>query len=197
MKRDFMSKICAYVALALSIILLSLWCCNVGGFQVVSLDSFVAVIVTLLTIIVTIVLGWQIYNTIELKEKMKDLDSLKQKLDEQQIKMDQLNHKSRHMTGLTWGERSIEKGIYPPAFYYLIFALRSSLSLTNPVNIDSIHSEMKKATDNINKGDYLMEHQYKDVINEDKELRALPNYSLIKEWYEPLFKAFVDKVNVE
>ena len=192
-----MSKICAYVALALSIILLSLWCCNVGGFQVVSLDSFVAVIVTLLAIIVTIVLGWQIYNTIELKEKMKDLDSLKQKLDEQQIKMDQLNHKSRHMTGLTWGERSIEKGIYPPAFYYLIFALRSSLSLTNTVNIDSIHSEMKKATDNINKGDYLMEHQYKDVINEDKELRALPNYSLIKEWYEPLFKAFVDKVNVE
>ena len=79
----------------------------------------------------------------------------------------------------------------------MIFALRSSLSLTHPVNIDSIHSEMKKATDNINKGDYLMEHQYKDVINEDKELRALPNYSLIKEWYEPLFKAFVDKVNVE
>lgn len=197
MKRDLMSKICAYVALALSIILLSLWCCNVGGFQVVSLDSFVAVIVTLLAIIVTIVLGWQIYNTIELKEKMKDLDSLKQKLDEQQIKMDQLNHKSRHTTGLTWGERSIEKGYYPPAFYYLIFALRSSLSLTNPVNIDNIHSEMKKATDNIKKGDYLMDRQYKDVIKEDKELRALPNYSLIKEWYEPLFKAFVDTVNVE
>lgn len=196
MRKDFLSKICAYVAFALSIIILILWCCNVGGFEVVNLDSFVAVIVSLLAIIVTIVLGWQIYNTIELKEKIKDLDLLKQKLDEQQIKMDMLNHKSRHMTGLTWGKSSLEKGQYAAAFYYYIFALRSSLSLTNPVNVDNIRSEMKRAADKINKGDYLVEHQYDDVINEDKELKVLPNYTFIKDWYEPLFKAFVDKVNV-
>lgn len=196
MKRDLLGKICSYVSLALSIILLSLWCCNAGGFQVVNLDSFVAVIVTLLAIIVTIVLGWQIYNTIELKEKMKELDMLKHKLDEQQIEMDQLSHKMRHMIGLTWGERSIERKSYAAAYYYFIYALKSSLLLKRVVNVDKIHSQMQEAAEKITKGAYLIEKQYKDVIKEDKELRTLSNYNLIEDWYEPLFKVFIEKVNV-
>ncbi len=196
MKKELICRICSYVSLAISIVLLFLWCCNVGGFQVVNLDTFVAVIIALLAIIVTIVLGWQIYNTIELKEKMKELDILKNELNEQKKNVDQLSHKTSHMIGLTWGENSLEKEIYPSAFYYLIFALKSALLLENPVNIDIINSDMNKATAHIKKGDRLIDNQYNDVINKDKELRTLNNYCFIKEWYEPMFKIFVDNVNV-
>ena len=54
------------VALILVAIMFVLWCCNAGGFSAVSLDTFVGVIVALLAIIVTIVLGWQIFNIFEL-----------------------------------------------------------------------------------------------------------------------------------
>ena len=70
------SDICAYMALLFSMVTIVLWICNVGGFTVVSLDSFVGVIVALLAIIVTFVTGWQIYNTIELKEHIKKVDDL-------------------------------------------------------------------------------------------------------------------------
>ena len=59
------SDICAYMALLFSVVTIVLWICNVGGFTVVSLDSFVGVIVALLAIIVTFVTGWQIYNRVE------------------------------------------------------------------------------------------------------------------------------------
>ena len=60
------SDICAYLALLFSVVTILLWICNVGGFTVVSLDTFVGVIVALLAIIVTFVIGWQIYNAIDI-----------------------------------------------------------------------------------------------------------------------------------
>ena len=75
MKKWSLAHICAYLSLAISVTLLVLWCCDVGGFTVVSLDSFVGVIVALLAIIVTLAIGWQIYNSIELNERIKKLNT--------------------------------------------------------------------------------------------------------------------------
>ena len=48
-----------------------LWMCESIEFSVVSLDSFVGVIVALLAIIVTVAIGYQIINAIEVKEEIK------------------------------------------------------------------------------------------------------------------------------
>lgn len=50
-----------------------LWLCESMKFSVVSLDSFVGVIVALLAIIVTIAIGYQIINAIEVKDEVKQL----------------------------------------------------------------------------------------------------------------------------
>ena len=72
MKKWSFAHICAFLSLAISVTMLVLWCCNVGGFTVVSLDSFVGVIVALLAIVVTLAVGWQIYNRIDFKNRIKE-----------------------------------------------------------------------------------------------------------------------------
>ena len=89
MKNRNLAHICAYISLAISITLLVLWCCNVGGFTVVSLDSFVGIIVALLAIVVTLAVGWQIYNSIEIKNQIEELSTLKEKLNIQEHTMNQ------------------------------------------------------------------------------------------------------------
>ena len=79
MKKGSLAHICAYLSLAISITMLVLWCCNVGGFSVVSLDSFVGVIVALLAIVVTLAVGWQIFNSIEIRNRIEKLDALEEK----------------------------------------------------------------------------------------------------------------------
>ena len=98
-ERESFGIICSSIALLLSIVLIVLWCFNAGGFTVVTLDSFVAVIVSLLAVIVTFVLGWQIYNTIELKEKIKELENLKGQFAAQNETINNLTIKTRHING--------------------------------------------------------------------------------------------------
>ncbi len=73
MKNFNRAHICAYVSLTISVILITLWICNAGGFTVVSLDSFVGIIVALLGIIVTFAVAWNIYNGIDLRDEVKEV----------------------------------------------------------------------------------------------------------------------------
>lgn len=51
-----------------------LWLCDSIKLSVVSLDTFIGVIVALLALIFTISVGYQIINAIEIKRKMKELE---------------------------------------------------------------------------------------------------------------------------
>lgn len=82
-------------ALILVAIMFVLWCCNAGGFSAVSLDTFVGVIVALLAIIVTFVLGWQIYNTMELKEKISKIETLEEYLTKSNENSAQINYNTQ------------------------------------------------------------------------------------------------------
>lgn len=50
-----------------------LWLCESMELSIVSLDTFIGVIVALLAIVVTIAIGYQIINTIEVKDEIKQL----------------------------------------------------------------------------------------------------------------------------
>lgn len=60
--------------------MITMWICEVREICVVELDSFIGVIVALLAIIVTLVLGWQIFNIFELKNKIDEVSELKNNL---------------------------------------------------------------------------------------------------------------------
>lgn len=197
MKKWSLAHICAYISLAISITLLVLWCCNVGGFTVVSLDSFIGVIVALLAIVVTMAVGWQIYNSIELKNKIEELNKLKDNLIEQENNLEQLRLASQHAIGLIWGDNCLESGSFLPAFRHYITALDSAMQLLHPVNIDKILSCMETIEVNIKKGETYSEKRYNEILETDKSIRTSNNYKFIDNRYEKIYNSIITKIKVD
>jgi len=74
MKHSKLAIILSLISLVGVIVIALLWVVGSLKLVVVSLDSFVGVVVALLGLLVTIILGWQIVNAIELREKMAELE---------------------------------------------------------------------------------------------------------------------------
>lgn len=65
-------------AIAMCLLVFALWIFEVMPHSVVTVDSFIGACVALLGLIVTVAVGWQIYNAIEVKEKIAEIDRLQQ-----------------------------------------------------------------------------------------------------------------------
>ena len=193
-KKWSFAHFCAYISLALSITMLVLWCCNVGGFTVVSLDSFVGIIVALLAIVVTIVLGWQIYNAIELKRKIEELDELKDMLSVQEKEIKTQTNYTNHLTFGSLADIEITNGNYTSAFLYLIRSLEYTMSLDAPLDIDAIFGRMNISVNKVKQNSSLPVDIKKDIQDSDKQIRASSCYSMIKTQYEKVYNEFFSKI---
>lgn len=191
-KKLSFAHFCAYLSLAISITMLVLWCCNVGGFSVVSLDSFVGIIVALLAIVVTLAIGWQIYNSIEIKEKIRKLDDLEMKYSAHDKKMNQIQYRSLHLIRANMGDFAYSNNKFLLAFLYYIQSLESSMSLDTPINIDKLLGNMDLAIDKTKNGAVC---EFIDEIQKsDSKIRACKNYPVIKQRYEKIYNDFTSKI---
>lgn len=185
------------VALIFVAIMFVLWCCNVGGFSAVNLDTFVGVTVALLAIIVTLVLGWQIFNIFELKNKIDEVNELKKQFKEQQNNIQQLTLKNKHITGFTWGKSAIKDNDWKGAFRFLILSLSASLQLDSPINIDIIFIFLRKISQNIKPNTKYPNDCYQEIVQADREIRLLHNFSLIEERYKESYDKIIAKIEVD
>lgn len=192
-KKFSFAHICAYLSLAISVTMIVLWCCNAGGFKVVSLDSFVGVIVALLAIVVTLVVGWQIYNALELKAKIEELNNLKEILDIQEKKSKEQSKKVNHLIAISFAENEINGEDYLWATIYFIKALKyTMLSSDAPINIEVILRRMEFAISKIQNGTKY--DNLEDIRKINKEIQASKFYNMIKTQYEKIYNDFISKV---
>lgn len=194
MKKWSFAHFCAYLSLAISITLLVLWCCNVGGFTVVSLDSFVGVIVALLAIIVTMAVGWQIYNSIEIKNRIKELSFLEDKIKEQEKRFGQELTKSEYRVANLWGLSAIKENSPIDAFRYYMISLDCAMRLEKS-------SYIKKALEGLERSCVLITGEsaypsnlFKEINTRDNSIKAFSYYSFINEQYEKIYNSFISKV---
>ena len=195
-----LANLCAYAALILSLAMLLMWACNVGGFTVVSLDSFVGVIVSLLAVIVTIAIGWQIYNVIqmnnkieELNERLKEVQEIKTKIEGQQKKIEQQGHEACHFNHVGLAHFFFSQKDYLGAFRFYQAALAHSLKLDSLVNLTHM-ADLVLKTIELAASHKLQCSQYDDVEQFDKEIRKSKFFSLIKDKYEKAYALFKKKV---
>ena len=193
MKWSF-ADVCAYLSLAISITLLALWCCNVGGFTVVSLDSFVGVIVALLAIIVTLAVGWQIYNSLEIKNKIKELSSLEVKIKEQEKKFGQELINSEYRVAYIYGYSAMKEKSYIDAFRYNIIALDCALKLDKPNRIEFTLKKIEIICNLIAEQSTYPSNLYKDIYSRNDSIKTSVYYSFINERYEKIYESFISKV---
>ena len=194
MKKWSLAHICAYLSLAISFTLLVLWCCNVGGFTVVSLDSFVGVIVALLAIIVTLAVGWQILNSIEIKSKIEELSSLKDELEQLKKTTEQQNNKSQHLISFHLGIDAYNGKDYLNAFRFFIISLHHSMLLDNPMNVEIILYYLDDTENKIVDGNNYEFEMMERIREYDKGIRKSSFYNTIKSRYEHVYNDFNSKV---
>ena len=156
-----------------------LWLFGSIELSVVSLDTFIGVIVALLAIIFTVIVGWQIINAIEMRDKLAELEKRQNDLiDNERIlaENDRLHTKEAYnlQSGLCGeiAESHMTKGqhieaftFYHAALYYAILSERpnqmnylnqmnlilSLISKQSVINFTSLAQQIKGDTDRIRK----------------------------------------------
>jgi len=191
------AKICAYLSLAISVVLMVLWSCNVGGFETVNLDTFVGVIVALLAIIVTLAVAWQIYNAVEMKNKVEELKQLEDRLKVQEKSLEQMEYSNR--SGFNrLASLSASVGMqFTHAVRFNLYSLEAELQLKEPKNVDSLLAMMELIVGQITPNTKFSADMYEEVVKTNKQIRSSRNYDLIKSRYEHIYKEFMSKVEKE
>lgn len=209
MKENSFAHVCAYLSLAISITMLVLWCCNVGGFTVVSLDSFVGIIVALLAIVVTISIGWQVYNTIEIKNRIEKVDELEEIYNKQENMIQQIQNHSLYLIYASMGNSALNdyqlaskinssSTTYQllAAFIYYMKSLNSSVSLESPLNTQTLLDFLKYiTTQQIQEG--TTDKYMDDIKDINNKIRSSKHYDIIKNHYENIYNDFISKVKGE
>lgn len=189
------------LAIIMVVAMFLLWACEIWAFTVVSLDAFVGVIVALLAIIVTIAIGWQISNAMDIRAYMTKLDErickvekLESQFEEQKQQVKQLNNEAKHFSNIAIAETYKREEKYVDAFRFYLSALKCGLQLTTPLNLLPMIKAMKDCSNSI-KSTKEISPRLQDSINKNDQLiRSSPLFKTIQDDYEKIYDLFWKKV---
>ena len=99
-KKSTWALLISIVALLLCLFVLALWVFEVIPHSVITPDSFIGACVSLLAVIVTLAVGSQIVNVIEVKSAQRkyeeELKSALEKIQQQQVQIEANRHENTH-----------------------------------------------------------------------------------------------------
>lgn len=195
-KKNKISLMLSIIAIVLSLSVIVLWIVNTSNLAVVSLDSFVGVIVALLAIIVTAVLGWQIYNAIEIKGKLRAIDSLQSALKQQEHRMEQMYYNACHSHGYVaaYQSASVNKD-FVDAYRWLVSSLRYSLLLDAPINVEKVLADMLEFAKRIPSHNTLDKDIFAELEEDHKVITNTPSFNCISKQYKQAHNTFISKVS--
>lgn len=183
-------------AIAFSGVMFIMWCCNAGGFSAVSLDTFVGVIVALLAIIVTFVLGWQIFNIFELKRKIDEVNELNKRLGAQREDIKHLSNSMLHLIAYTWAKSAGKDKNWVVTFLHGVKSLEYSLKLKKPVNIESTMVLLRISSSHMHETCLCKKEHFDEIKLSCKNIRSLDNYNFIKHDFDSLYSTAMKKLKI-
>ena len=160
----------------------------------ITLDTFVGVMVSIMGILITFVVGWQIINTLEIKTKLTEIDKVKYDLDEQREKLKETTFKSQHLLSYTWALDAFDHREDAESYRYAVHSLLNTMQLKEPINVDALLNIMENSTKEIPLGFKIKRIFYNLVIEDDKSIRELKDYVYVQKRYEPCFELYIKKV---
>ena len=187
--------ILALLAFLFTIALVCLWIFGSIQLSIISLDTFVGVIVALLAIIVTIVLGWQIYNAIDVKQKVGTIEQVKAELQNQTHRMKQMYCNACHSHGYVAAEQAAARLDYIDAFRWLISSLHFSILMDEPINVIPTLNDMERFASMIAPNSKLDKDLFNEMKAEHNVIIHSKSFNLIKDRYNKAYSMFVSKVH--
>lgn len=207
LRRDFTFWLSIF-AIAISAVTLILFFIKVTPNSVVDISSFIGAIATFIGISVTMVIGFQIYNALDLKRKVSVFEELEHSIELQKAQMDVMRNEQNE--GACILQARIISGIYEEkgrsfdAFLKFHKAIKYALSVNHKIDgYDWMLEELKLYMLQINmtlfnmlgavKDDDIykaIENFKKSYKDDESEIRVHPNYKEIKDKYEELMSKF-------
>lgn len=146
MKKNI-SIILSIIALVGVISVWMLWFFSVIDFAIVSTDTFISTMVGILGLLITFVVGWQIVNVLEIKDRMQKVTQLEKQLELLKDSTILLHHNMQSQISLSRGEMWEKEQEYDSAFAAYNVALR-----------DAILSKSQNIKYYINQLDRILQH---------------------------------------
>lgn len=198
------------LAVVLCLFVFLLWIFETIPHSVVTPDSFIGACITLLSIIVTIAIGWQIFNAVEVKNTMNELKGKQEEVEKQK---DELKEEIRKVKGLAEDNEKLAIYLHTRGMALQarmlnrkdIIFLESHMSLAqmanfNDLNIDEINNcldDLSNTLKSIN-GNIELTNKIKTGFDGTvKDIRESKCYPWIKKRYENIVAEFLSKVKVK
>ena len=126
MKKN-LSIILSLVALVGVISVWVLWCLSVIDFAVVTTDTFIGAMTGILGLLITFVVGWQIVNVLEIKDRMQKVSQLEKQLSSLKEATILLNYNMQSQISYSNGEMREKEKDYDTAFVAYNIAFKYSI----------------------------------------------------------------------
>lgn len=188
------------IAIVMSSAVIALWLFKAKTIAIIQLDTFIGVIVALMALLVTIVLGWQIYNAVEIKEKLVSIKSLQDEQrqlkneieqDRKAIQKANIYNAFYHSTMMGLGASNVKD--YLSAFRFLHNALAISMQAEEPIELRATVSNLLECAKAIKQGEIISKGHYDEILETDKLIRKSKWYSLCREDYDEAYRIFLSK----
>lgn len=192
------------VALLLCLLVLALWVFEVMPHSVITPDSFIGACVSLLTVIVTLAVGSQIFNIVEVRsiiqehaQKQVEVDKLQNQLQNEIHRIERESeydlHHSMHLHAITLALHCQMQKKYSEACYHCFEALAESVQMRALMNVNNIFEMLRVNMNAIVtqiKLSELDKHELKEMEN---IIRASKHYHLFTDRFEKTIVEFYQK----
>lgn len=209
MKKDieFILSVVAVVGVLTISILLA---CSGLSIQAVSLDTFIGVMATMIGLLVTFAIGWQVINALDIKSKLSEIEKLKNETAEQRTEINKLIARSKFDSNVNQSYTLHKMGCNHKAFACTLEAIKYGLGLEE----EDIYEELDLLLTNlrafaINSQTERCYQSERDImVAADEAIRNAPKFALIKDkytdaiaeyrkWFSPVFPDPKDKQKAE
>lgn len=206
-KKGNCSIILSCIALGISLVTIALFFIKVTPNSIVDGNSFISILAAFIGISVSLLIGYQVYNAVEIKQELLRIDDIKQEMDKtkagldaqkQEIKKkwDQLNNKMEISRCISLSRIEAEHNPIM-AFIRLHEALQFIL-LSDDLEetLDWYKEELVERMERIDRSDFGLDvaggvQKLKNEYNDDIEIiKTCKYYYIVKDWYEELMKRF-------
>lgn len=189
------------LAFVISIVALAVFICKVEPYSVVTIDTYIGVIAGFIGIAATLVIGFQIYSFISIKDKIKEMSTIQEELLNTKENLSQLEKELKGMIYYSEGLIRKEQGNNKEAFEKLHYAI------LHFADIDSKKEELllyikllSEYVNEISKDDFEESKEFMisimGALSKDihSKMEKRKYYWAIKDEYEKIYKKLMDKL---
>lgn len=196
------------LAFVISLVALAVFICKVEPYSVVTIDTYIGVIAGFIGLAVTLLIGYQIYNAFDLRQRIAAAETLKISLENQQQQLEMLNYEQSEGFEIIQARLFYKTpGMILDAFLHFHSAIKYALSVDHKhEGYDWLLDELELYMTKITNGTFVDCMYSEDFQNKIEKLRNLykendsnirnhPNYFYIRNKYEELMLKFEKRLD--